>query len=81
MYLTKQMQIELTLSAALKEHIVEKYSDEKMGARPLKRAIQTVVEDPLAQEILAGNICRGDKVCAGVKNGKVLFHNKTSEKK
>ncbi len=72
----RQMQINLTLTNALKEHIVEKYSDEKMGARPLKRAIQTVVEDALAQEILAGRISSGDQVSAGVKNGKVLFHKK-----
>ncbi|MBE5879810.1 MAG: ATP-dependent Clp protease ATP-binding subunit [Lachnospiraceae bacterium] len=77
----RQMEIELSFTNALKDHIVEKYSDEKMGARPLKRALQTVVEDPLAQEILAGTIKRGDKVCAGVKNGKVLFHNKTSDGK
>ncbi len=72
----RQMQIDLTLTNALKEHIVEKYSDEKMGARPLKRAIQTVVEDALAQEILSGRISSGDRVSAGVKNGKVLFHKK-----
>lgn len=72
----RQMQIELTLTNALKEHIVEKYSDEKMGARPLKRAIQSVVEDALAQEILSGRISSGDRVSAGVKNGKVLFHKK-----
>ena len=47
-----QMDIRLTLTSALKEHLVEKYSDAKMGARPLKRAIQSVVEDALAEEIL-----------------------------
>ncbi len=69
----KQMQIRLTLSGALKDHIVEKYSDDKMGARPLKRAIQNVVEDKLAEEILEGRILRGDKVTVGYKGGKVTF--------
>ncbi len=37
----KQMDIHLTITSSLKEHLVEKYSDAKMGARPLKRAIQS----------------------------------------
>lgn len=69
----KQMQIKLTLSSSLKEHIVNKYSDDKMGARPLKRAIQNVVEDKLAEEILEGRIKRGDKVTASYKDDKVIF--------
>lgn len=69
----KQMQIKLTLSNTLKEHIVNQYSDDKMGARPLKRAIQNVVEDKLAEEILEGRIKRGDKVTAAYKNDKVIF--------
>lgn len=69
----EQMEIDLSLSTALKEHIVEKYSDMKMGARPLKRAIQSMVEDALAEEILAGRIKSGDKVTAGVKNSKITF--------
>ena len=44
-----------------------------MGARPLKRAIQTVVEDALAEEILQKKIKPGDTVAAGFKNGKVTF--------
>ena len=44
-----QMNIRLTITAALKEHLVEKYSDYKMGARPLKRAILSVIENPLAE--------------------------------
>ncbi len=72
----KQMQIKLSLSSALREHIVSTYSDDKMGARPLKRAIQNVVEDKLAEEILEGRILRGDKVSAGYREGKVTFTTK-----
>ncbi len=79
----QQMNIELHLSNALKEHLVEKYSDNKMGARPLKRAIQSVVEDALAEEILRKNVSAGDVVTAGYKKdkktgqGKVTFTVKT----
>ena len=71
-----QMGIKLTVSNALKEYIVEKHSDLKMGARPIKRAVQTVIEDNLAQEILSGRIQAGNSVTAGVKNGKVTFTRK-----
>ena len=68
-----QVGIHLTIPAALKEHLVKKYADNKMGARPLKRAIQSVVEDALAEEILLKKVVPGDKVSAGFKNGKVVF--------
>ena len=68
-----QLGIHLTITAALKEHLVSKYSDNKMGARPLKRAIQSVVEDALAEEILQKKVVPGDKVSAGFKDGKVVF--------
>lgn len=69
----KQMQIRLNVSQALKEHLVTKYSDAKMGARPLKRAIQNVIENPLAEEILAGHIKAGDTVSAGFRKEQVVF--------
>ena len=68
-----QLGIHLTITAALKEHLVTKYADNKMGARPLKRAIQSVVEDALAEEILQKKVVPGDKVSAGFKDGKVVF--------
>ena len=52
---------------------MDKYSDQKMGARPLKRAIQSVVEDALAEEILKGSVKPGDTVSAGFKQDKVVF--------
>lgn len=68
-----QLDIQLSITPALKEHLVEKYADNKMGARPLKRAIQSVVEDALAEEILLKKVMPGDKVSAGYKNEKVIF--------
>lgn len=68
-----QMDIELSVTGALKEHIVDKFTDLKMGARPLKRAIQTEIEDALAEEILAGKIKQKSRVSAGVHDKKVTF--------
>ena len=75
----KQMQIKLSVSAALKEHIIKKYADEKMGARPLKRAIQSVIEDRLAEEILAGHVKPGDSVSAGYRGQQVVLDVKGKE--
>ncbi len=72
-----QLGIHLNITPALKEHLVDKYADKKMGARPLKRAIQTVVEDALAEEILMKKVLPGDSVSAGYKNGKINFAVKT----
>ncbi|MDD2971058.1 MAG: ATP-dependent Clp protease ATP-binding subunit [Lachnospiraceae bacterium] len=69
----EQMDMELTISPAAKEYIVDKYSDLKMGARPLKRAIQTTIEDAMAEEILTGKIKSGDRVTVGLKNKKITF--------
>jgi len=68
-----QMDIKLSMTPALKEHLVKKYADNKMGARPLKRAIQSVVEDALAEEILMKKVQPGDTVSAGFKQDKVTF--------
>ena len=69
----QQMQISLTIRPALKEHLITKYSDAKMGARPLKRALQSVVENRLAEEILSGHVKAGDTVAAGLRKGQIVF--------
>ena len=68
-----QMGIELNMTDKLNKYIVNKFSDPKMGARPLKRAIQSFVENQLAQEILSGNVRQGEKVTASVKDDKIKF--------
>jgi ATP-dependent Clp protease ATP-binding subunit ClpC len=68
-----QLGIDLKISAALRNHIVDKYSDDKMGARPLKRAIQSVIEDPLSEKILAEEFSEGSTVTAGFRGGEVTF--------
>lgn len=69
----QQADITLTYGEKLKEYIFEKGYDKKYGARPLKRAIQTHIEDALAEEILRGDVKAGDKVSMGVSDGKVTF--------
>jgi ATP-dependent Clp protease ATP-binding subunit ClpC len=58
--------IELTEKA--KDFIVDKGYDEKFGARPLKRAIQKFIEDPLAEEIIKSNLKEGDTIRMDVKD-------------
>ena len=69
----EQMDINLKISGALKRHMVSKYADKRMGARPLKRALQNVVEDRLAEEILAGRVLPQDKVLVAFRKGEVVF--------
>ncbi|WP_443939885.1 ATP-dependent Clp protease ATP-binding subunit [Pedobacter sp. MW01-1-1] len=51
---------EITLTNNAKEYIAEKGFDSNFGARPLKRAIQKYLEDPIAEEILKGELAEGD---------------------
>lgn len=61
--------IEMTEKA--KDYIVERGYDEKFGARPLKRAIQKLIEDPLAEEIVKSNLQEGDTIKMDYKEGEV----------
>ncbi len=67
------MGIDLTITDAAKKLLVKKGSDKKFGARPLKRAIQTELEDILSEEILKGNIKEGAKVKTKVTGGKIVI--------
>ena len=70
----EQMGIELLFRSTVKNLIIEVGKDEKYGARPLKRAMQTKIEDALTDEILSGNVKAGDIVSVGVHNKKCTFH-------
>lgn len=58
----KERELNLDLSDAVLDHLAEAGFDPVYGARPLKRAIQQLVENPLAQKILAGDFAPGDTV-------------------
>ena len=74
-----QMDIHLTLRESAKNLIAEKGTDTKYGARPLRRALQTELEDKLAEAILNGEVKRGDHVEAGVSQKKIRFITVGSE--
>jgi ATP-dependent Clp protease ATP-binding subunit ClpC len=64
---------DIQLTEKAKDFIVDKGYDEKFGARPLKRAIQKYIEDPLAEEIIKSNLIEGDAIKMDVdKEGKEL---------
>jgi len=73
---SENLGIRLTYGETLRKFIYEKGYDRKYGARPLRRAIQTWVEDPLAEEVLNGRLSRNSRVSIGVKQGKVSFTQK-----
>jgi ATP-dependent Clp protease ATP-binding subunit ClpC len=58
----KEMGYNLKLDETLKEYLIEKGYDEKYGARPLNRAIQKYVEDPISEKILEGELSLNDTV-------------------
>jgi len=68
--------IAITFSDDVKKFIADKGHDPQYGARPLKRAIQNIILDALAQEIIAHTIGAGDIITADVQNGSIAFHKK-----
>ena len=69
----EQLDITLKIRSSVKKKIAEAGNDRKYGARPLKRALQTQLEDPLTEAILNGEIKRGDPVEAGVSKKEIKF--------
>ena len=69
----EQLNITLTIRDSVKKHIVETGTDQKYGARPLRRAIQNQLEDALADAILSGEIKSGDHVEAGLHKKEIKF--------
>lgn len=72
----EQMDITLKYDVRLKNYIYEKGYDKKYGARPLRRAIQTYVEDGLAEAILDGKVKNGDTVRITVRKDTLHFQAK-----
>ncbi len=69
----EEQNIQLEVSPKLKEMIGHAGFDTIYGARPLKRALQQMLENPLSKEILEGKIGKGDRILADEKNERVLF--------
>jgi ATP-dependent Clp protease ATP-binding subunit ClpC len=63
----------LEASADVKEVLAKEGFDPAFGARPLRRAVQRIIEDPLSEEILLGRFSDGDTIMAELEDGKVIF--------
>ena len=69
----EQMNMTIKLDDAARNYIINNGYDEKYGARPLKRALQSKVEDELAEKILEGSFKSGDSVLVSLKDDKLVF--------
>ncbi|MGC7880198.1 AAA family ATPase, partial [Desulforudis sp. 1190] len=67
----KENEVEVAFSDSLKDLLAKEGFDEKFGARPLRRAIQRLVEDRLSEELLKHTFARGDKVQLDAEDGEV----------
>lgn len=69
----EQMDIRLNVTNSAVDYLAEAGFDAKYGARPLRRAIQSKIEDRLANELLEGKIKRGDQVQVQYRNKEIRF--------
>jgi len=67
----------MEVTPAARDFLAKEGFDPVYGARPLRRAIQRMVEDNLSEELLKGTISPGDSVIADVENGKLVFRKKS----
>lgn len=72
----EQLGIELTIRDSVKEHIVETGTDQKFGARPLRRAVQSKLEDKMAEALLNGEIKKNSRVIATTVKKEITFIQK-----
>lgn len=69
----EQLGIRLVIRDSVKKHIVETGMDQKYGARPLRRAVQNLLEDKLAEAILDGTVTRNSEVEVGISKKEIKF--------
>ena len=65
--------LSITLSDAVLDHLAEAGFDPVYGARPLKRALQQLIENPLAQRILEGDFAPGDTITGELQDQQIIF--------
>jgi len=75
----KERGFDIELRDKAKELLVEEGFDPDFGARPLRRAIQRLLEDPLAEEILTEKYKRGDTILVGREDNKIIFEKTKKE--
>ena len=77
----KAKEVHIDLHETAKEFLIEKGYDPQYGARPMRRAVERYLEDPLAEELLRGNVKAGDKVEVAATGGKLVFQSDAAKKK
>ena len=77
----EKKEIILALDDKAHEFLVEKGHDPEYGARPMRRAVERFLEDPLAEEILRGNLVDGEPVVVSAEEEKLTFSQKSATKK
>lgn len=75
----EEQSISIDIDSLAKELIIKKGTDESYGARPLRRAIQSIIEDKIAEEILDGNLNPGDKAKVTAKDEKIVVKVKAKK--
>ncbi|MCD6257401.1 ATP-dependent Clp protease ATP-binding subunit, partial [Candidatus Aerophobetes bacterium] len=78
--LLKEKDIKLEVTPEARDLIAKEGYDPDFGARPLRRAIQRLIENPLSEEILQGKFKEGDTVIVTVENGRMVFTKKKETK-
>ncbi len=73
----KIKEITIVLDEKAKDLLIEKGYDPQYGARPMRRAVERYLEDPMAEEILRGTLKAGDTANVSVENGKLTFKSAT----
>jgi ATP-dependent Clp protease ATP-binding subunit ClpA len=79
--LHKQRRVDISFTQAAKDLVAEKGYDPAYGARPLKRAIQSIVLDPLSLKLISGDIKEGDRVTISAKDGVITISKKAERTK
>src|SRR5881396_4272484 len=70
----KAKEVHIDMQQSAKEFLIDKGYDPQYGARPMRRAVERFLEDPLAEELLRGHVKAGDRVEVVAVDGKLTFH-------
>lgn len=75
----EQLGIKLTIRESVKEYIAETGMDQKYGARPLRRAVQNRLEEPLAEALLNGEVKKDSEIVVGMSKKEIKFIPKATK--
>src|SRR5665648_598495 len=74
--LLKEQKIDLETAEEVKELLTKEGYDSNFGARPLRRTIERLIENPISEKLLAGKFKEGDCILIKTKDGKIMFSKK-----